>query len=512
MGEAHPTNCRRMEGFCGRVDMHKINIKFLWFVLIFSGLSTAGARGQEEGISLAVWPTAEAQLALKYQLLPRFSDQRPGNAANVYKEALAKMPEDYKEDLNEEINRLQRIHINNLEIKEVEAALEPYKPAIAQVKLAACCEECEWGLSLRHPNSINILSEFNGYWYLSKVIALQAKGQIAEKKFDEAVETLQMGFALAKHISQIRTFEMDVLVNGISQNMLDQVENFIQTSESHNLFWALSGLTKPFIDKSLSMRQSREYIFITHPQLHDRERKVLSQEQAEEALGYLASKRLNGFEDEDYDISRTIKLLYPAAREFLKEKGYSPEKIEAMSSSQVILIHQLADFDQMMDELYRWFYFPYGQAQQGWKTLMKEWGVKDNLEYSFFFYPKYDPEKFENISTYIAKLSVVALNAEYRKSTYLDQKIAALQCIEAMRMYAADHEGKLPKSLRDIQDVPIPLNPFTGEDFIYKWEDDKVILVLANDFEYPHEKLFYEITIKEKINAWGKAPPYELLK
>ncbi len=72
-----------------------------------------------------------------------------------------------------------------------------------------------------------------------------------------------------------------------------------------------------------------------------------------------------------------------------------------------------------------------------------------------------------------------------------------LRCVEGIRMYAAEHEGELPKSLDDITRVPIPVNPFTGEDFIYKVEQNKAILAWASDFEYPFDKLQYEITIRK---------------
>jgi hypothetical protein len=49
----------------------------------------------------------------------------------------------------------------------------------------------------------------------------------------------------------------------------------------------------------------------------------------------------------------------------------------------------------------------------------------------------------------------------------LERRIAALRCIEAVRMYAAAHDGKLPASLADISDVPIPIDPVTGKDFAY---------------------------------------------
>jgi hypothetical protein len=58
----------------------------------------------------------------------------------------------------------------------------------------------------------------------------------------------------------------------------------------------------------------------------------------------------------------------------------------------------------------------------------------------------------------------------------LDRKIAALRCVEAVRLYAAAHAGKLPTALKDIDEVPIPLDPATGNDFEYKADGNKAVL------------------------------------
>jgi hypothetical protein len=49
----------------------------------------------------------------------------------------------------------------------------------------------------------------------------------------------------------------------------------------------------------------------------------------------------------------------------------------------------------------------------------------------------------------------------------LDRDLALLQCIEAIRSYAASHGGQLPQALADIKEVPIPNDPLTGTAFRY---------------------------------------------
>jgi hypothetical protein len=49
----------------------------------------------------------------------------------------------------------------------------------------------------------------------------------------------------------------------------------------------------------------------------------------------------------------------------------------------------------------------------------------------------------------------------------LERDLAALQCIEAIRSYAASHKGQLPQTLAEITEVSVPKDPISGEAFRY---------------------------------------------
>jgi hypothetical protein len=58
----------------------------------------------------------------------------------------------------------------------------------------------------------------------------------------------------------------------------------------------------------------------------------------------------------------------------------------------------------------------------------------------------------------------------------LDRHVAALRCVEAIRLHAAAHGGKLPAKLSDITEVPVPVDPATGKSFVYQVKGDRVDL------------------------------------
>ncbi len=73
---------------------------------------------------------------------------------------------------------------------------------------------------------------------------------------------------------------------------------------------------------------------------------------------------------------------------------------------------------------------------------------------------------------------------------------ASLQCIEALRDYAATHSNKLPTGLGAITDVKLPCDPATGQPFTYCLEDTKAILEVSPPKGCaPGEGLRYEITV-----------------
>ena len=81
----------------------------------------------------------------------------------------------------------------------------------------------------------------------------------------------------------------------------------------------------------------------------------------------------------------------------------------------------------------------------------------------------------------------------------LDQRIALLRHVEALRLFAGEHKGALPAKLSDIS-VPLPDDPFTGKPFRYEISGDTAHLLgsppLAerNNANY---NLHYEVTLQK---------------
>jgi hypothetical protein len=99
----------------------------------------------------------------------------------------------------------------------------------------------------------------------------------------------------------------------------------------------------------------------------------------------------------------------------------------------------------------------------------------------------------------IFSLTLPAYNQVMIASGRVQRRVAALRTIEAVRMYAAEHQNRLPDKLSDITAVPIPDDPWTGQPFEYRRFTEKSFFLIGPTptGEMPSERntLKYQITI-----------------
>ncbi len=85
-----------------------------------------------------------------------------------------------------------------------------------------------------------------------------------------------------------------------------------------------------------------------------------------------------------------------------------------------------------------------------------------------------------------------------KQMNHIDRKIAALQCIEALRLYADSHDGKFPQMLSDVTDVKIPVDPVTKKPFSYKSTGSEAVLGLeGTEGSEGRDAVRYELKLKE---------------
>jgi hypothetical protein len=408
--------------------------------------------------------------ALKYQFLPVYRDQVSGNAAIYYGRA-AQMGMKNLGGPEEKVWTWMEMPLKDLPREEVRLLLRPYHNVFRELERAARCDRCDWqlrdgirtqGLSFLFPE-IQKLREF------TNLLNLRVRLEMAEGHFHEAVRTLRTGFTMARHANQAETLISSLVGAAIAQQMADQGTELLQLSGAPNLYWAFTDLPQPFIDQRVPLQSERMIVNGLFSPLAEADIRStpLSNQQLQVVIAGMGQLFAEGHSRE----TTTLRLAligmtakgYPEAKEFLLAQGMAAETVEAMPRLQVVLIFALAEHDRLFDEMIKWQGIPYWQARPGMEKAeraLKEEKVKSG----------------ELGRIPLASYLIPAVQKVFFATTRLDRKLAALRSIEAIRLYAAGHDGKLPAALSEITEVPVPVDPVTGKDFDYKMEDGKAVL------------------------------------
>jgi hypothetical protein len=81
---------------------------------------------------------------------------------------------------------------------------------------------------------------------------------------------------------------------------------------------------------------------------------------------------------------------------------------------------------------------------------------------------------------------IPTLSRAVKGFAYSDREMAALTAVEAIRSYAAAN-GRLPDTLDEITETPVPLNPVTGSAFEYGLDGDEAVIRDTQSADRPLE-------------------------
>lgn len=163
----------------------------------------------------------------------------------------------------------------------------------------------------------------------------------------------------------------------------------------------------------------------------------------------------NRTDKERTQLGRAILEKHEIAKQALLDSGRPRERVAAMPHLQVALLHSLLEYDAVLDEVLVSNNLPYTEQAERLKRLERDFAESRRRD-----------QKAPVISLAETLLSYVGKLAFNR--VRLDRKMALLRTIEAIRFYAAIHDGKLPPDLAAVQEMPIPRDPMTGQEFVYQ--------------------------------------------
>jgi hypothetical protein len=432
---------------------------------VLAPVSLAG----ETAVRLNVQPMAASKPALKYQLLPEVRELTTGNPAQYYLRCFCEQHNFFfSNDALAERARYRSIPLAKLPAEQ----LRHYggRGALGQADEAARMDALDWqiGPRLTTEGLGLVLPELGPLRILAEALQVRFRAQVAGRHFDEAIGTAKTMFALARHLGEHPTPAANLLGLSVADLALDTLEEMVQQPGCPNLYWALTDLPCPLVDLRKGFQGHRTMVMADLRPLRDDS--AMTGDELEEVVSRLSGRI--GFAREQ--AGETPRNLRAAVRAQVKDA----DKVRALRQR----LTEAATADartagegiyQRLDRALRIQKFPdtqvvlldekrayEGRLDAGMKILaLAPWQI-DAVARS---------EKPESGGdSMLADLLPNVLKVRWAQGR-LEQRVALLRHVEALRLYASARGGRLPAKLPDVA-VPLPDDPFTGKPFRYRVE------------------------------------------
>lgn len=438
-------------------------------------------------VSVRLTPADEPTPALRYPLTTPYIDQTDGNAATFYYRALVMLrsiPEPAHKELQQKAPDWLEKPLKDLPRDEVRRLLQSVRNVVGEARTASLCDHCRWDLRLRDRRGAEIVALLLPEWQelrqLARLLALQSRLAIAEGRFDDAIDSLRIGYKLSRDAAQEPILICGLVGISCAQIMNVQALELVQAPGAPNLYWSLTVLPCPLVDLQPAMGYEMSFVMQIFPVLRDVETAGRTPEQWDrdvkdlvhmfcELAEPLGTGRVGktSAADREKGIQTRLKTQLPEARERLVSRGRRAEEVKSMADGQVLLIDAAQNYAYLRDEFFKGSFLPYDQAfsrtQEAEKRLKTEGWLGE-------------PSK-EPIPIAGSLLSAVS-QAKFAE-IWLARTTAELRLLEALRMHAARNDDRLPKSLDEITFVPPPNDPLTGKPFSYRLNGDEAVIDVA---------------------------------
>lgn len=433
-------------------------------------------------VELTLTPAAEPDPALRYRLLPEASQRTPGNGASYYYRALlhqSMVPKDHWKKFNEQGEAWLSASGDDFPKEEVATWLSALQHVHGQTRIAAHRENCDWDLRLQDLKGLEpisfLLQDFQECRQLARTLRLKAHYEILDGRPDDALETLRVGYQLARDVTE-PPFLINALVGIAITTHLNEELVFLIDHSDINLYWALASLPHPMIDMRPAMEYEMQLPFQMFPFLKDAETAERSPEEwrrliAECVAGLeeLQGSRRDAPLSSDFLAVAMVAKMYTQAKEELRAAGFPADRLEAMPVGQVVAIQTSRSLKHSYQEMFKNMLLP------GDEGLRRMPAAVERLKQEGYIGSPMAARK-EGIP--LASLLLPAVQAVQAAELRLARDMAAIQTIEAIRMHAATAGGRLPQSLEEITAVPVPVNPVTAASFVYSLDATSGIATL----------------------------------
>ncbi len=347
--------------------------------------------------AVTISPKAEPVPALQYRLFPLVSERKDGNAVPMYLRFAHERGDVVKREFREKPEAWNKLPLKAIPLAEAHKFLAGWRYNLKQLDLGARRKTADWSYALDIGSVIEIrLPDMQEMRMQAPVLVLQARVAMAERRWADAVRTLETGFSFSQQVADQPFIIGDLVGIAIANQFLDCLLELLEQPDSPNLYWALTALPRPLIDLRRGMEFEYKYPEMQFPDLADLERPRTAAEWdaalarvRKEWERIVAMMNIEGDKKNEQRPNPSPDLA--AARKYLSEVvGLPAASVAAMPPAQVLLLHLAHGFRQYRDEAFKAAYLSFPQGQAVWAEAdrrLKEAGDADPARFARMWLP-----------------------------------------------------------------------------------------------------------------------------
>jgi hypothetical protein len=408
---------------------------------------------------MTVRPAPAPKPALKYQLLPELREMNPGNPVQAYSKCFGEQRYFWH---NKEVvakrEKWQTMPLKELPLEEMRKwGNVGYNP-LRYADYAARLDTPDWQilLQIKSEGSNLLLPDVQPLRELASALKVRFRLEVAERRLDDALATAKTLLALSRHLGEHPTLITNLVGIAVASITVDTLNEMIQQPRCPNLFWALTSLPHPFIDLRKGLQGERVFLMADLALLDHRE--AMTDAQLQKAVDHIRQlmKNINVKKDVPNWLNTLAKdeRYIRAARQRLIDSGLAEDKVKTFPPSQVVLLDEKLEYEVRRDDAAKVMALPFWQAEPILHARRQPKGEREDT-------------LFAGLATSGRRMKLAQVR--------LEQRLGLLRCVEALRLHAAEHGGKLPATLADVK-LPLPVDAVTGKLFVYELKGDTAIV------------------------------------
>jgi hypothetical protein len=448
---------------------------------VFTRAAVAQTNGDIHDFELT--PVAPPVPMLKYELQFNMSERHPGNGAIMYLNAISLVNSEVSKQISDadDAYYLKKSNFHSL------ATALNFPSVFNFLDFGSRCDDCDWQVPVREQGINALLPHLNGDRALAEFLELRAIGLAQNGKFDEALADLRIGYSFARNVGKSPMLVSGLVATGMAALTDQGMMEVMNQPESPNLYWALASLPHPMFHIASNWEVERMFIPATLPELSAKNIDRLSGDEwrgvfkkmvdINSTPGSKQAPSLSGWENSQTVIDEVKSTLPQAQDEYAKLHGVAADEVEKMDPFKVVCTFWYQEYVNTLDEESAILSLPY-------PVMVPK---LDEMNARVIQLKSREPVNvFLSMIPSIQKAALTYAKAERTR--------AAMTDVEAIRSFAAAHQGKLPDALEQITDTPPLENPRTGKAFDYKVDGDKATISDAGPDGFP---LTYTVRIRK---------------